>query len=372
MSFTISAAKLLLNLALIGSCCSVTAAPQSTSAAQDAIGASTSAILQGNSAGALKALRKISPTQFFGSDAGYRTCMLGRFDRGRPPSLVGNIDDPFVRGIIKNYQIYWWHTLNAPAKREALEAQLLQRLRIRLGVMASGAHDMDAMEKLLDIAVKARGYHAIVGRTPPLLELMVWKTEDIRYYDVALPESSLAVKVVLMRAFVSRGWSYYGRCGRGGAAGWVGDDAVYAVASAYDLESEEYRASLLAHEAQHFADKQKFPELSSWELEFRAKLAELWAAEKTQKNLLTKFKESQSDLVDSPHTYANKRVLTALRKQLGGDETINLEALSVSQLKDAARTVLVEDSAHRLRARNFVPSTGLKAYGLTASKPKDW
>jgi hypothetical protein len=124
----------------------------------------------------------------------------------------------------------------------------------------------------------------------------------------------------------------------------VGDDAVYAVAADYDLNSEEYRVSLLVHESQHFADLKQFPKLPSWELEYRAKLAELWAADETRTKLLLEFAQAQSDDMNSPHTYANKRVIISLRKQLAIDETSDLPAAPGERIKEAARAILIENS----------------------------
>jgi hypothetical protein len=344
VSFTISFIKLLLSTTVLFMGCTAVAQPKSSEAAQNAIAASTSAILQGDSTAALKAMRGIPAGQFVGKDADHRVCMLRRFDRKTPPRMTGKADNPFIRELLQIYQDYWWRALGAPAQREALDSKLLLRLRTLLGASESSARDMDAIEKLLDAAVKKRGYRSISGRTPPQFELMIWKTEEVRTYEVNLPESRQAVKAVLLSGFVSSGWSHYGLCGRGGAGGWVGEDAIYAVASKYDLNSEEYRVSLLAHESQHFADLQQFPKLPSWHLEYRAKLTELWAAEETRTKLLQKFAQSQSDDMDSPHTYANKRLIISLRKQLAFDETVDLAKAQGTQIKEAALAVLVEDS----------------------------
>jgi hypothetical protein len=344
LTLTVSSIKLLFSITVLSIGCTVMAQPKSSEAAQNAIAASTSAILQGDSTAALKALRGVSALQFLGKDADHRVCMLSRFDRKTPPRMTGRADNPFIRELLSIYQDYWWHTLKAPAQRGALDSKLLLRLRALLGASESSAQDMDAIEKLLDAAVKKRGYRSISGRTPPLFELMIWKTEDVRTYEVDLPESRQSVKAVLLSGFVSSGWSHYGLCGRSGAGGWVGEDAVYAVASKYDLNSEEYRVSLLAHESQHFADLKQFPKLASWSLEYRAKLTELWAADETRTKLLKKFAQSQSDDMDSPHTYANKRLLIALRKQLAVDETFDLTAATPDRMKEAARLVLVGDT----------------------------
>jgi hypothetical protein len=344
MSYYVSSIKLLLGAIAFCSGCVVVAQPKSSDAAQRAVAASVSAILQGDSASALKALESIPVGQFHGKDAEYRVCMRNRFGGETPPSTTSNAAPPFIRELLKIYQDYWWRALRAPAQREVLESKMLLRLRGVLNAPSSIARDTDAIEKLLDVAVKKRNYRAISGRTLPLMELIIWKTEDVRTHVVTLPETYQTIKVVLLGGFVSRGWSHYGLCGRGGAGGWVGDDAVYAVAADYDLNSEEYRVSLLVHESQHFADLKQFPDLPSWELEYRAKLAELWAADETRTKLLLEFSQAQSDDMNSPHTYANKRVIISLRKQLAIDETSDLPAAPGERIKEAARAILIENS----------------------------
>src|SRR4029077_9164441 len=66
--------------------------------------------------------------------------------------------------------------------------------------------------------------------------------------------------------------------------GWATAMTLYAVRSAYDIESESFRVSYLAHEAQHFADYGRFPKLARPEREYRAKLTELAEAQATARS----------------------------------------------------------------------------------------
>jgi hypothetical protein len=321
----------------------------STAAALDAIGESTSAIYQGDSTRALQALLRVPSSEFKGEDAVHRECMRQLWDRPSAPPLTGVIEDKLVAAVLLAYQRYWWQALKAPAHLDELEWQLLNTLRKLLDATPSDAVDMDAIGELLESTIKGRGHHPLTGRTPPLLEFMLWQSEQTQAYEVELPERRQSIKVVLMNGFVSFGWSSYALCGRGGTGGWSADDAVYAVASNYDLTSEKYRASLLAHEAQHFADKKMWPSMLPWELEYRAKLTELWAAQETQRDLVKKFTQQQSDNTNSPHTYANKRVLAALRRHLKLAVGADLLSARVDQIKQAASTALQEDTARRSR-----------------------
>jgi hypothetical protein len=344
---TYSLKGLLATVLTMAVCSAATAAtPASSATAERAIGESTSALLQGDSARALTALRQVPAEQFKGRDADYRACMFGRFERAQPPWMVGDIADPFVREVLYHYQRYWWYALAAPAQREAQAQQLLLQLRRLLGTAADDAHDFDAVEPLLQEQLEQRGYYAILGRTPPLRELMLWRRQESRQYQVELPEGSHQVRVELLDDFVSRGWSSYARCQRGSAGGWATKEALFAVVPSYrdGLDGEAFRVVFLGHEAQHFADQNRFPDMLPWELEYRAKLVELAQAVEVSRKRLLGFMEAQSDDMDSPHTYANKRVIADLSQRLGKSP----ESASIPELQQAAREQLKADTARRV------------------------
>ena len=341
----------LLGIALATGCAVALAAQKTTPAAKDAIDASTSAILQGDSARALAVLRAVPLSDYSFADADYRACMLGRFDRAAPPYLAGGVDDAFAHDVLRTYQDYWWHALATPAQRDALDAQLARRLRTLLAVSANAAADMDAVESLLGKELERRGFHVQLGRTPPLRELMLWRKQDTRMVDVALPEGRHAVEVDYLDDFISRGWSFYARCERGSAGGWATDSKLFAVVPAYrkdgGLDSEAFRVIFLGHETQHFADENRFPGMASWELEYRAKLVELIQGETVSAKRLRGFITAQSDDSDSPHTYANKRVITDLRAKLG----VEPDAVPRPRLQAAALELLREDTRRREEAK---------------------
>lgn len=321
-------------------------AASTTPAALDAIDASTSAVLKGDSAAALAALRAVPAAQFTAEDAAYRSCMLDRFGRAQPPGLTPKVDDAYVARLLARYQRYWWQALAAPQTHIALDRELEQDVRALLGADAPSG-DMEALEAALTEALRRRGYHAQLGRTPPLHELMLWRKQETRRFDVRLPEGPQSVNVDLMDDFVSRGWSSYARCERGSAGGWATAEKLYAVVPAYakdgGLASESFRVVFLGHEAQHFADQNRYPDIAPWELEYRAKLVELAQADTVSAKRLRGFVTAQGDDMESPHTYANKRVIAALTERLGRAPDKAL----LRELQDAARAELLLDSARR-------------------------
>jgi hypothetical protein len=319
--------------------------PASSADAKAAIAESTNAILQGDSHRALAALEAVDDDQYIGFDAQYLACMRTRFQRATPPWLAGGIDDPFVRDVLWHYQDYWWHALAEPAQRAKFETMLLTRLQALLGDAAAPAADLDAIEPRLSAALEARGWHVQLGVTSPLREMMLWRKTQMRSYEVELPEGRHKVPVALLDDFAALGWSAYGRCDRGSNGGWATGQQLFAIVPAYrdGLDGEAFRVVFLGHEAQHFADKNRFPGLADWEFEYRAKLTELVQAQTVSEKRLRGFVTSQGDDIASPHTYANKRLVADLRKRLRREP---LE-VPIPKLQAAARELLLEDTRRR-------------------------
>lgn len=136
-----------------------------------------------------------------------------------------------------------------------------------------------------------KGYFSnAFGKTGQLYDLFLWKKEEVKNYSIELVNKTVTVKVHLMDDFISTGWSHYTTFGRKFASGWANREALFCVASAYDLESENYKISYLTHEGQHFSDYNHFPQLQQRDLEYRAKLIELIKSNKTTLELIRKFK----------------------------------------------------------------------------------
>jgi hypothetical protein len=334
-----------LTAVLVAAAANAADASASSAAATAAIAESTSAILQGDSERAVSALAAVPAAEFDGKDAGYRACMLERHRTAAPVFAITGVENEFVRGVLQDYQDYWWHAMADPSERAKLEADLVRKLRQRVGPEAGDARDMDAIEPTLKAELLDRGYHALLGQTPPLRELMLWRRQDTRDYDVQLPDGPYRVRVELLDDFASLGWAAYGRCDRGSTGGWATADALYAVVPSYDegLDSETFRVVFLGHETQHLADQAAFPGLAPWELEYRAKLLELAQAREVSAKRLGHMMTAQSDDIASPHTYANKRVIADLTARLGRSP----EQVDIDTLQRAAREQLLADTQRR-------------------------
>jgi hypothetical protein len=334
----------LLVLALVGIVIEATAQapPSDNPAVNEAVGAG----LQGDVARALRALNARPAADFSGSDADYRACMLERFGQG--PRVVENATG-FVREAVQAFRTYWHRSLLDPPTRASHEDELARVIAKALGVAVDRSPTMDELEALAIARLRESGHYALMGRTGALRELMVWRKQEARSYRVKLPEGEHDTCVEILDDFVTLGWGDYATCGRRGAGGWATADTLFAVRPRYaSLDSEEFRVTFLGHETQHFADLVRFAPMEPWELEYRAKLVELAQASSTRGRIVAKFTEDQSDDPGSPHSYANKRVMAALRASLGS-EASDLNAVPLDVLHNAAVELLAEDSSRRLR-----------------------
>lgn len=323
-------------------------APKSSPEARAAVAAAAGKALQGDVRQALTVLRRVPTTQFGGREAAFRACVLRRFALDGDRSLLANLPLLTARAL-GIYRAYWRAALLSPTLREEEEERLRLNL-IRL-LDAPPQSSLNDIEPLLTRRLGEDGYHALTGRTAPLRELMLWKTQTTEQRRVSLPEGDHLTTVHLLADFASFGWSGFATCERSATGGWVRPDAIYAVTPRYrSLEGEDFLVSFVAHESQHYADLQRFPGMAAWELEYRAKLTELVLADTTNRALLAAFAANCSDRQDVPHSYANGRVLEALRSRLELQPSGELGRVPTPDVQAAALAELRTDSARRTPA----------------------
>jgi hypothetical protein len=157
-----------------------------------------------------------------------------------------------------------------------------------------------------------------VGKTGRIYDLLVWKNQTDTTYTFNIYKEKITVNVVFMKKFVTLGWEEYATLGKYYPSGWATDKALYCVESAYDLKSEKFLISYLAHEGRHFRDYKLFPKLASADLEYRAKLTELSLADKTIYKLIKFFIRNANYDSDNGHSVANFCAIRDLSKSIFG------------------------------------------------------
>lgn len=246
--------------------------------------------------------------------------------------------DSQLQDILLAYQKYYRDAFYLEQSPE----EATEGLRARLaGLLGDGAASLDELEELAAEAFRAGGFHFLGGRTGGCYGPYIWRTEELRRYEVELPEGVQEYAVKLLGGFVMESWLSYLTFGLSGTGGWSnGDGLIHCVKRHYDLESESFRVSLLKHEAQHASDQGRYPGMSSADLEYRAKLVELIYSEERQ--LLGRFlQEADAANPSSGHGLAAERIVRGFARQQDGD---GLAALPIETVRAAALELFRESS----------------------------
>ena len=316
---------------------------------------------------ALSILDSIDPASLSAKDSTAAECLRRTF--GNPPGAEDL--PPRSRRILSAYRIYWQDAMLRRVSKTVAEQGLLDSLRAVLGIAhgdtSRAATLQDASERARR-AIQDEGLFALTGVTLPYYELMIWRTQTPATYTVDLPGRTIGVHVVFLDQFVSLGWAGYATCGRSHTGGWANRDSLYALKSSYDLESENFRVSYLAHEGMHFADYGRFPKLQQPELEYRAKLVELAVSVETTHQLIAHFARRNGQDRSIPHHFANYWVASHMSRAVFDSGSIvsdsaKWNAVEADRIRREARRLLEENDAKLGKmdaptVERFLPESG--------------
>jgi hypothetical protein len=303
---------------------------------------------------ALEVLRKMPVEGLSAKRAALRQCMLDRFATDTPSADGLDKLPPAEAAIALAYRRYW-HALLLKRKTEGeAVSRLVQDVDARLPPTAKGpaaGAKVEDREPAIGRLFDHDHLHVLTGLTRPLHELMVWRRQTTRREHVELPAGSIDVKVLLLDDFVNFGWTGYATCDRIHTGGWAEKDGLHVVLPSTPLGSDAYKASLLTHESQHYADYRAYPHLDQPDLEYRAKLAELWASRDSTRDLLDGFAGSMKRDRALPHPFADFWVVTRLRERLGlqdlaSADLARVRAVAVDLLREHSRELDRKGPAH--------------------------
>ena len=250
--------------------------------------------------------------------------------------------DAELNEILVAYQQYYRDVFYLCIAKGQAENKLKERLAKLLGIINEHLALCDLEQKCLVDLFESRGLHFLGGKSSGYYGPYIWRTTETVSYDVELPDGVQNYSVKLLAGFITRSWIDYLSFGEIGPGGWAdGDGYINCVRSAWDIESESFRVSLLKHEAQHARDLKMDKNMSSEDLEYRAKLVELIYS--NERNLLQSF-ASEADPTDKSngHAVAAYRILKGFADMLGVDE-VSPERIQLEQIQAIAR-VLFENS----------------------------
>ena len=301
------------------------------------VGQAVGLIVAGDGMRALELLRALDRSALSNEAEQASQCMLSRLE-----DRVVDIERADLTGaVLSIYQAYWRDAVMEEPPHAAAQARRRSALAALFGLESST--EEHRLESAIRNALYQAGNFARLGVTPPFNDLILWRTQKLQDFTVVLPEGNQTTRVAIMGGVLANGWSDYLTCGLAGAGGWADRDIVYVIPEHFPagLNDNRFLASLLTHESQHMADYATFGKLPAWQLEYRAKLAELWRSDEANAHrLVATFRLMQSASIDAPHPYANQRVLKALENRLKSDT----DAASIQRIERVTLELLREDS----------------------------
>lgn len=227
-----------------------------------------------------------------------------------------------IDSLFKIYIDFWRTSFLHPEKTNdsLLGINLASFLSKRLNVPEGRILNEDSLNASLVKYIRSKDlYTTGLGKTGNFMDLLVWKTQYDTLYKFSIHEDTVSVKVVFMDGFVTLGWEEYATLGVSYPGGWADSSGLYCVKSAYNLQSENFLVSYLAHEGRHYNDYKLFPLLSGADLEYRAKLTELSLAKSTVYDLLKFFINNANYESDNSHSVANYCVIRDLSEKIFGN-----------------------------------------------------
>ena len=248
-------------------------------------------------------------------------------------------EDNYLNEILILYQKYYRDVFYLRMDKEEAEKAMQRRFALFFGLPDPDISFNDVEEHKIAEAFRAKAYHFLGGKTAGYWGPYIWKTTEEKTYDVELPAGRQSYQVNFVDGFISKGWLDFISFGEIGTGGWTdGDGIIHCVKASYDLEDESFTVSLLKHEAQHALDLAQYPDMSSGDLEYRAKLVELVYSNK--RNLLLPFlQEADASNADNGHALAANRIAGGFIKRLDGNRE-KLHKLSIDDIQSIAKALL--------------------------------
>ena len=239
---------------------------------------------------------------------------------------------PLLNDILRQYQIYYRNIFYLEMKEDEASSILKKSLREILNV---DSEDESLLVDKLQEVFLAKGYNSLFGRTQGLYGPYIWKETVPTTYEVELPHKVTKYKVNILKGFVFRSFMDYLTFGRFGTGGWASKDGtINCIEKAYDFSSERFLISLLKHEAQHLEDMKRYPSITTEELEYRAKLVELYYS--NDLNLINKFIfEASGEREGDSHSLASSKIKRNF---------IDIDLSSISSIKKRAIELFDSDS----------------------------
>jgi hypothetical protein len=238
-------------------------------------------------------------------------------DHSRFPDSSSALD-----GLLAIYKPYWRRsvlnpTINGDSAFKIQVAGYLSANYPPAAGLGAGQPSTDSIDHYLVPYLASLNLHTTgFGKVGRLFDLLVWKHQRDTVYTIVSHGDTTRTSVRLMTDFISLGWEAYATLGRHYPSGWATSTSLFCVEQAYDLHSETFLVSYLAHEGWHFSDYKLFPRLKSTDLEYRAKMKELSMADTTLMHLIDFFSSNANFDSGNGHSVANYCAIRDLSRAL--------------------------------------------------------
>ncbi len=256
--------------------------------------------------------------------------------------LTFEIDD-YLNEILIIYQKYYRDVFYLDIEAEKAAENMRNRFVDFFNIENKNMEFCKIEENELTEAFHNRSFEFLGGKTGGYFGPYIWKRTELKKYDVELPDGMKEYTVKLLDGFISKSWIDYLSFGKVSTGGWAdGDGIINCVKDSYDFKEESFTVSLLKHEAQHTMDKLKYKNMSSEDLEYRAKLVELIYS--SRRNLLNQFYyEADSSKKSNGHSAASNRIIEEFAKKLNRNRE-ELGGLSIEEIQSVSKELFIKSN----------------------------
>jgi hypothetical protein len=320
------------------------------------------AAIAGDGKRMLETLNRANLTQYSAKDKIQAQCIRARFAEDAKDEPDATLP-PFVQEAWRTYRSYWravaWQRMPLSEAEAALRKSLVALLGTR-NLSIPGDESLEDVSLRVKAEIETLGMYALTSVTNPYYELMLWRYEEDRIFDVPLVEGNQRARVSFTSEYVERGWLGFLTCNALHTGGWATRERIVQVGSLNSTTtSDSTFQTNLDHEAQHFADFIHFPAREQPELEYRAKLSQIALAKTPSLALTQAEKFLGTNLVPrdtAPHSFAEFWLEKHLRARMS-EAALKTDG---SQLQDLAKELILHTSAALRKAgattsKRFLP-----------------
>ena len=188
-----------------------------------------------------------------------------------------NLASELISNILKTFHDYYRRVFWENGDLIQAESILYTSLLEIAGIKQEDTIEKEKLDDLIGDLVRNEGFEYLGGMTSGYYGPYIWKDTKKVIYEVDLPLGTQFFTVNMMDDFVSRSWLDYISFGETGTGGWANEGGIYCVERLYkdDLLKPQFQISFLKHESQHQADLERYGDIHTKDLEYRAKLVEL-------------------------------------------------------------------------------------------------